>query len=228
MHNVLLVEDDKNFGQILKDYLEMNNFQVKLATDGNQGYTAIHQGVYDICILDVMLPYKDGYSLAEEITKHKPGLPFIFLTAKTMKEDTIKGFKLGADDFLNKPFDAEVLLYKLKAVLGRKGKAKKAAVASYQIGDYSFSPDMRKLGYGDETITLSPKEADVLEMLCEGANSVVLRSVVLENIWGEDSYFNGRSMDVYIAKLRKHLKKDDQLEILTIHGKGFRLNVPVN
>ncbi len=223
MIRVLLVEDDKNFGQVMKDYLEINGFKVQLAVDGNQGYSAIHNGTYDVCILDIMMPYRDGFSLAEEIKKVKPNLPFIFLTAKSLKEDTIKGYKLGADDFLNKPFDAEVLLYKLRALIQRKkGKHYEQNKKEYDLGAFKFHPSRRTLE-GKEVKKLSPKESALLKVLVDHVNQVVPRHEILTKVWGEDTYFNGRSMDVYITKLRKHLSASEDLEIINIHGEGYRL-----
>ncbi|MFD2245485.1 response regulator transcription factor [Pontibacter ruber] len=225
--HILLAEDDPNFGIVLKDYLEMHDYEVTLCKDGNQGSTAFRKGKYDLCILDVMMPEKDGFTLAREIKKLDTNVPIIFLTAKTLKEDMLEGFKIGADDYITKPFDSEVLLYKIKAVLNRKGGVtpEKAEPTEYTIGSYVLQPKLRLLHHQGHEQKLSPKEADLLLMLCQHLNDVLPREIALQRIWREDTYFTARSMDVYIAKLRKYLKEDPTVEIINIHGQGYRLCV---
>ncbi len=227
-YKVLLVEDDTNFGQVLKNYLELNEFLVELARDGILGLAAFRREKFDICLLDVMMPNMDGFALAEEIRNVDPDIPLFFLSAKSMKEDILNGYKLGADDYITKPFDSEVLLHKIRAVLKRNQELqeKQHAQVEWQIGGYNFNSKLRTLEINGESQTLSPKENELLTMLCEYKNDLLPRETALKRIWGSDTYFNGRSMDVYIAKLRKYLKKDGSVEIVNIHGNGFRLVVP--
>lgn len=223
---ILLVEDDPNFGAILKDYLVMNNFDVTLAKNGMEGFEKFKKDTFDLCILDVMMPYKDGFTLAREIREKNKEVPLIFLTAKTMKEDVLKGYKVGADDYLNKPFDSEVLLMKIKAIMQRKSSEIKAdnTQFEFQIGNFHLNSKLRFLTFEkDEPIKLSPKENELLKMLALYENDLMPREVALTKIWRDDNYFTSRSMDVYIAKLRKYLKKDPNVEIINIHGEGFRL-----
>ncbi|MCC9166783.1 response regulator transcription factor [Pontibacter harenae] len=223
--NILLAEDDPNFGIVLKDYLELHDYNVTLCKDGCLAITAFRKGEFDLCILDVMMPKKDGFTLAREIKKLKPEAPLIFLTAKSMKDDMLEGFKIGADDYITKPFDSEVLLYKIKAVLNRKGgqTLEKAVPAEYTIGRYRFLHKLRQLHHNGIEQRLSPKESELLLMLCQHLNDVLPREIALQRIWHEDNYFTARSMDVYIAKLRKYLKEDPSVEIINIHGQGYRL-----
>lgn len=223
---ILLVEDDPNFGSILKDYLQMNDFDVTLAKNGMEGFEKFKKDTYDLCILDVMMPYKDGFTLAREIRDKNKEIPIIFLTAKTMKEDVLKGYKVGADDYLNKPFDSEVLLMKIKAIMQRKTSEVKAdnTKFEFQIGKFHLNSKLRFLTFEtDEPVKLSPKENELLKMLALYENDLMPREVALTKIWRDDNYFTSRSMDVYIAKLRKYLKPDENVEILNIHGEGFRL-----
>src|SRR5690554_6167227 len=225
---ILLVEDDPNFGAILKDYLIMNNFDVTLAKNGMEGFEKFRKEAYDLCILDVMMPYKDGFTLAREIRDKNKEIPIIFLTAKTMKEDVLKGYKVGADDYLNKPFDSEVLLMKIKAIIQRKSTDSLADSKQFefQIGNFHLNSKLRFLTYKDDkTEKLSPKENELLRLLALHKNDLMPRELALTKIWRDDNYFTSRSMDVYIAKLRKYLSKDDGVEILNIHGEGFRLVV---
>lgn len=223
---VLLCEDDTNLGMVLKNYLELNDYDVTLERDGRLGLAAFQREKFDICLLDVMMPNMDGFTLAEEIRDVDPDMPLFFLSAKTMKEDIIQGYKLGADDYITKPFDSEVLLHKIKAILKRNEEMHREEVnAEYDLGKYHFNPRLRQLGDGTSMQTLSPKENELLKMLCEYKNDLLPRDAALKKIWGSDTYFNGRSMDVYIAKLRKYLKDDSSLEIVNIHGNGFRLVV---
>ena len=223
---ILLVEDDPNFGAILKDYLMLNDFEVTLAKNGMEGFEKFKKDNFDLCILDVMMPYKDGYTLAKEIREKNKEIPLIFLTAKSMKEDVLKGYKVGADDYLNKPFDSEVLLMKIKAIMQRKQSESKTDNTKFEftIGKFHLNSKLRFLTFGDmEPIKLSPKENELLKMLALHENDLMPRELALTKIWRDDNYFTSRSMDVYIAKLRKYLKLDEDVEILNIHGEGFRL-----
>lgn len=223
---VLLVEDDPNFGTILKDYLALNDYKVTLGKDGLEGLVLFKNNDYDLCILDVMMPRKDGFSLAKDIRAINADIPIIFLTAKTMKEDVLKGYESGADDYLNKPFDSEVLLYKMKAILQRKKKdvVAEEEIVEYTIGRFHLNSKLRHLSLdGDTPVKLSPKECKLLVMLAQFKNDLMPRELALTKIWRDDNYFTSRSMDVYIAKLRKYLKPDPNVEIINIHGEGFRL-----
>ncbi len=225
---ILLVEDDPNFGSILKDYLILNDFDVTLAKNGMEGFEKFKKDTFDLCILDVMMPYKDGYTLAKEIREKNKDVPIIFLTAKSMKEDVLKGYKVGADDYLNKPFDSEVLLMKIRAIIQRKASDTKTDVTKFefQIGGFHLNSKLRFLTFKtEEPIKLSPKENELLKMLAIYENDLMPRELALTKIWRDDNYFTSRSMDVYIAKLRKYLKLDEDVEILNIHGEGFRLVV---
>lgn len=221
---ILLCEDDPNLGNVLKNYLELNDYDVTLERDGRLGLAAFQREKFEICLLDIMMPHMDGFKLAEEIRDIDPDVPLFFLSAKTMKEDIINGYKLGADDYITKPFDSEVLLMKIKAILKRNEEQNRESDnAEYTLGKYHFNPKLRELTIADTKHTLSPKENDLLKMLCEYKNDLLPRDQALKKIWGSDTYFNGRSMDVYIAKLRKYLKEDNTIEIVNIHGNGFRL-----
>ena len=223
---ILLCEDDTNLGMVLKNYLELNDYNVTLERDGKLGLAAFQREKFDLCLLDVMMPNMDGFTLAEEIRDVNPDVPLFFLSAKTMKDDIIQGYKLGADDYITKPFDSEVLLHKIKAILKRNEELhREEANAEYDLGKYHFNPRLRELTVEGKTQTLSPKENELLKMLSEYKNDLLSREIALKKIWGSDTYFNGRSMDVYIAKLRKYLKEDSALEIVNIHGNGFRLVV---
>lgn len=227
-NKVLLVEDDTNFGQVLKNYLELNDFVVELARDGILGLAAFRREKFDIALLDVMMPNMDGFTLAEEIRNVDPDIPLFFLSAKSMKEDVLQGYKLGADDYITKPFDSDVLLHKIRAVLKRNQEMeeKKHAQIEWNLGRFHFNSRLRLLKIDDVQHTLSPKENELLTMLAEYKNDLLPRENALKRIWGSDTYFNGRSMDVYIAKLRKYLRADPSVEIVNIHGNGFRLVVP--
>lgn len=223
-YKILLCEDDTNLGMVLKNYLELSDYDVTLERDGRLGLAAFQREKFDICLLDVMMPHMDGFTLAEEIRDVDPDMPLFFLSAKTMKEDIIQGYKLGADDYITKPFDSEVLLLKIKAILKRNEEFNKEAEnMQFDLGKFHFNPKLRELIVDGKTQTLSPKENELLKMLAEHKNDLLPREKALKKIWGSDTYFNGRSMDVYIAKLRKYLKDDDSLEIVNIHGNGFRL-----
>ncbi len=225
---ILLVEDDPNFGAVLKDYLMLNDFDVTLAKNGMEGFEKFKKATFDLCILDVMMPYKDGYTLAKEIREKNKEIPIVFLTAKSMKEDVLKGYKVGADDYLNKPFDSEVLLMKIKAIIQRKASDLKndANQFEFKIGNFHLNTKLRFLVYKNhEPIKLSPKENELLKILAIYENDLMPRELALTKIWRDDNYFTSRSMDVYIAKLRKYLKQDQDVELLNIHGEGFRLVV---
>ncbi|MCI4651626.1 response regulator transcription factor [Phaeodactylibacter sp.] len=231
-NKILLVEDDQNFGDVLRSYLEMHDYDVTLATDGEQGLEKYNEGTYDLCIFDVMMPKKDGFTLAKEIREKDEDMPIIFLTAKTMKEDVVKGFKIGADDYISKPFNSEELLYRIQAILKRsQAKADpREEIKEFTIGKYHFNFPLRILtfdpdGPEEEENKLSPKEAQLLRMFAMYMNDILPRSEALTKIWGEDNYFTARSMDVFVTKLRKYLKKDDNIEIVNIHGNGFQLLV---
>ncbi len=222
---IQLVEDDTNFGKVLKNYLELNDYVVELARDGILGLAAFRREKFDLCILDVMMPNLDGFSLAEEIRNIDPDIPLFFLTAKNMKEDILNGYRLGADDYILKPFDSEILLHKIRAILKRNVELNEKQNENFEfhIGKFHFNSKLRELNIKEQKFTLSPKENDLLKMLCEYKNDLLPREQALKKIWGSDTYFNGRSMDVYIAKLRKFLKEDETVEIVNIHGNGFRL-----
>jgi DNA-binding response OmpR family regulator len=226
-YKILLCEDDTNLGMVLKNYLELTDYDVTLERDGRLGLAAFQREKFDICLLDVMMPNMDGFTLAEEIRDVDPEIPLFFLSAKTMKEDIIQGYKLGADDYITKPFDSEVLLLKIKAMLKRNEEENKINDnIEFDLGGYHFNPRLRELKIGATVHILSPKENELLKMLAEHKNDLLPRERALKKIWGSDTYFNGRSMDVYIAKLRKYLKEDAQIEIVNIHGNGFRLVAP--
>ncbi len=223
---ILIVEDDPNFGSILKDYLTLNEYDIVLAKNGIEGFEKFKKEDFDLCILDVMMPYKDGFTLAKEIREKNDSIPIIFLTAKTLKEDVLKGFKLGADDYITKPFDSDVLLAKIKVFLNRNHKPVQVVSDEYlfSIGKFSFNSKLRTLEISDQPPSkLSPKESQLLRLLALHINDLLPRDVALNKIWRDDNYFTSRSMDVYIAKLRKYLKEDPGVEILNIHGEGFRL-----
>lgn len=223
---ILLCEDDTNLGMVLKNYLELNDYDVTLERDGRLGLAAFQREKFDICLLDVMMPNMDGFTVAEEIRDINPDVPLFFLSAKTMKDDIIQGYKLGADDYITKPFDSEVLLHKIKAILKRNEELHREEVnMEFDLGKFHFNPRLRELIVDGKTQTLSPKENELLKMLAEYKNDLLPRESALKRIWGSDTYFNGRSMDVYIAKLRKYLKEDSNIEIVNIHGNGFRLVV---
>ena len=225
---ILLVEDDPNFGIILRDFLKMNEYDVVLAKNGMEGFEKFKKFEFNLCILDVMMPYKDGFTLALEIKNMSPDIPIIFLTAKSMKEDVLKGYKVGADDYLKKPFDSDVLLFKIKAILKRNKLTSiiDAEETEFNFGSFYFNSRLRQLKYKDElAVKLSPKENMLLKLLLVHINDLMPRELALTRIWHDDNYFTSRSMDVYIAKLRKQLQKDPKVSINNIHGEGFRLIV---
>jgi len=222
---ILLVEDDQNLGQILKEYLDIKGFKTNLCRDGKAGLQAFKTDLYQLCIFDVMLPIMDGFSLAEEVRKTDKEIPIVFLTAKSMNEDKIKGLKIGADDYITKPFTTEELLLRIKAILRRSGRGETNMPPGnkFKIGHFTFEYDTQMLKSPIDEIKLTSKEAELLKMLAQNKNQVLERSKALKQIWHDDNYFNSRSMDVYITKLRKYLKSDDKLQILNIHGTGFKL-----
>lgn len=232
-NKILLVEDDQNFGDVLRSYLEMHDYNVTLETDGEAGFRAYTKSTFNLCIFDVMMPKKDGFTLAKEVREKDGEIPIIFLTAKALKEDVLEGFKIGADDYITKPFNSEELLYRVQAVMRRSEKKAdpREEIKEFNLGKYHFNYPLRILTYNngteentdDNKAKLSPKEAHLLRMFCMYKNEVLTRSEALTKIWGEDNYFTARSMDVFVTKLRKYISKDDQLEIVNIHGNGFRL-----
>lgn len=229
-YKILLVEDDQNFGDVLRSYLEMHDYEVTLASDGVQGLDCFNKGDYDLCIFDVMMPRKDGFTLAREIREKNELVPIIFLTAKVMKEDIVEGFKIGADDYITKPFSSEELLMRIRAILKRSQVSPdtKDEKTEFLIGLYHFNYPLRILTYNagsrdEEKEKLSPKEAQLLRMFAVHANDILPRSEALTKIWGEDNYFTARSMDVFVTKLRKYLRRDENIEIVNIHGNGFQL-----
>jgi len=224
-HHIFLVEDDLSFGAVLKSYLELNDFTVTLVDDGKYAFEKFRNDEYSICILDVMLPNVDGFTIGKEIRTIDPSIPIIFLTAKALKEDILKGYNLGADDYITKPFDTEVLIFKLKAILKRQNNEIATQPEEYQIGKYLFNPKLRTIQSDCEKQTLSPKEGELLKMLCQNQGELLPREVALKKIWGDDGYFTARSMDVYITKLRKYISGDPNVEIKNLHGSGFMLEI---
>jgi DNA-binding response OmpR family regulator len=222
---ILLVEDDKNLGIVIRDFLEMSDYQVILKENGKIGLDAFNKGVYDLVLLDIMLPMLDGFSVAEEIRKSNKEVPIIFMTAKAMKEDKFKGFQIGADDYITKPFSTEELQLRISAVLRRVKRNSNSRSAKYIIGNYTFDFTNHLLTSAVSERQLTKREAELLNLLCLNMNNVLRRDVALKTIWGEDDYFMGRSMDVYITKLRKMLSGDPSISIVNIHNTGFRLEV---
>lgn len=223
--SILLVEDDKSFGGVLRDYLSLNGYKVLLSEDGEHGVSAFETGKFDLVITDVMMPFKDGFTLAEEIRKINADVPLIFLTARSQKEDVLRGYRTGADDYISKPFDSEVLLYKIKAVLSRK-QNNRGPQNIFALGKFTFDTSQRLLTGGETPEKLSPRESELLQLLAAFANQVLPRQEALKKIWGDDSYFNARSMDVYVTRLRRKLKSDPRIQIETVYGTGFKLYLP--
>jgi two-component system OmpR family response regulator len=222
---ILLVEDDNNLGNLLQDSLELKNYEVTLKRNGEDGWNEYKTGKFDMCILDVMMPKKDGFTLAKEIRRANAQIPIIFLTAKVLKEDTIEGLKIGADDYLTKPFSMEELTLRMENIFKRVPKAEMSDQSEFQIGKYVFDNSSRTLTIGGNQLKLTTKESELLKMLALHIDKLLERDIALNTVWGTDSYFAGRSMDVYIAKLRKYLKEDPAVEILNVHGTGFKLLV---
>ena len=223
---ILLCEDDENLGMLLREYLQAKGFVAELCADGEAGFKAFLKTKFDICVLDVMMPKKDGFTLAQEIRSANTDVPIIFLTAKTLKEDILEGFKLGADDYITKPFSMEELVFRIEAILRRtKGKKSRESTV-YRLGQFTFDTQKQLLQIGEKQTKLTIKENELLALLCSHSNEILQRDFALKTIWIDDNYFNARSMDVYITKLRKHLKDDPQIEIINIHGKGYKLITP--
>lgn len=224
---VLLVEDEANLGSLLRDYLNAKGYDTILCTNGQDGFDTFAKNKFDLCILDVMLPIKDGFTLAKEIRQADKFIPIVFLTAKSLPDDKIEGFKSGADDYLTKPFNMEELLFRIKAILKRTSSVPGVAdeEGNFHIGSYMFDSTKQVLKRGDDERKLTSKESELLRLLALNLNKTLDRNFALKTIWQDDSYFNARSMDVYITKLRKYLKEDENIEILNVHGKGFKLLV---
>ena len=223
---ILLCEDDENLGMLLREYLHAKGYHAELCPDGDAGYKAFLKGKFDICVLDVMMPVKDGFTLAQEIRAVDQETPIIFLTAKTLNEDILEGFKIGADDYITKPFSMEVLVVRIETILRRVSGKKNKENTLYKIGRMQFDSQKQLLTMDDKQIKLTTKESDLLSLLCSHKNEILQRDFALKTVWTDDNYFNARSMDVYITKLRKHLKADDSIEIINIHGKGYKLIAP--
>ena len=222
--SILLAEDDPNLGQLLKNYLIARDYEATLVTDGARAKDLFRKEKYQLCLLDVMMPELDGFALAREIRELDPHIPIIFLTAKNLKEDVIEGFKSGADDYLTKPFSMEELIYRIEAILRRSSKrSTEASAGFYEIGKYSFDVTKQLLTFNEQSRKLTTKESELLNLLCRHRNEVLERNFALRSIWIDDNYFNARSMDVYITKLRKYLNRDENVQILNIHGKGYKL-----
>jgi len=223
---ILLAEDDENLGMLLREYLTAKGYETALFKDGEEALEGFYKDNYDLCILDVMMPKMDGFTLAKNIRKENTMVPFLFLTAKSMKEDILEGFSLGADDYMTKPFSMEELLFRMQAILRRTGnKASGQEQWIFEIGDFTFDAQKQTLTHDGTEQKLTTKENELLKLLCEHKNDLLERNYALKQIWSEDSYFNARSMDVYITKLRKYLKADPTIQILNIHGKGYKLIV---
>ena len=225
---ILLCEDDENLGSLLHEYLQSKGYDADLQPDGEEGLLAFAKNTYDICILDVMMPKKDGFTLAVDIRNLNSNIPIIFLTAKMTKEDVLQGFRLGADDYLTKPFSMEELLYRIESIMRRIHGKKEKHAAEFKIGEFIFSSQKQNLTIKDKVIKLTTKESELLTLLAINGNNVLERNFALKTIWVDDNYFNARSMDVYITKLRKLLKDDPNVSIINIHGKGYKLIIPNN
>ena len=224
--HILLCEDDENLGMLLREYLQSKGYIADLCPDGEAGYKAFVKNKYDFCVFDVMMPKKDGFTLAQEVRAANSEVPIIFLTAKTMNEDLQEGFKLGADDYVTKPFSMEELTLRIEAILRRvKGKRNRQRT-TYKLGKFTFDTQKQLLITDEGQTKLTTKESELLGLLASHANEILQRDFALKTIWIDDNYFNARSMDVYITKLRKHLKSDDSIEIINIHGKGYKLITP--
>jgi two-component system, OmpR family, response regulator len=223
---ILLCEDDENLGMLLREYLITKGYDADLQPDGEAGYKAFSKNKYDLCVFDVMMPKKDGFALAADVRSLNTEVPIIFLTAKSMKEDILQGFKLGADDYLSKPFSMEELLYRIESIM-RRVKGKKAKdVVTYALGNFIFDAQKQMLILDGDAKKLTTKESELLNLLAANANNILERNFALKTIWVDDNYFNARSMDVYITKLRKLLKADENVAIINIHGKGYKLITP--
>ena len=224
--SVLLCEDDENLGMLLREYLQAKGYIVDLQPDGEAGLRAFQKNKYDLCIFDVMMPKKDGFTLAQEIRSTNSEIPIIFLTAKALKEDVLEGFKIGADDYITKPFSMEELIFRIEAIIRRVKGEKMKEVQFYKIGKFTFDTQKQLLIIGEKQTKLTTKESELLCLLCVHMNEILERNYALKTIWIDDNYFNARSMDVYITKLRKLLKDDSDIEIINVHGKGYKLIAP--
>lgn len=222
---VLLAEDDENLGSLLQEYLQAKNLETDWVKNGDRAFRYFEQYHYDICIFDVMMPIKDGFTLASEIRMKNSTIPIIFLTAKSMKDDVLEGFSKGADDYITKPFSMEELLFRIEAILRRTKGKKGADKKIWEIGKFVFDLKKQELSDGENKQKLTTKESDLLQLLCNNINQVLERNFALKAIWIDDNYFNARSMDVYITKLRKYLKSDPSVQIINVHGKGYKLVV---
>ncbi len=224
---ILVAEDDPNLGLLLTEFLKKKGYLVSWAQNGDEALDLFVKGSFDLCLLDVMMPKKDGFSLAKDIRANHHQVPIIFLTAKSMEEDTLQGFKVGADDYLTKPFSMEVLVARMEAILRRSHSDKSVPSLAEEIilGNYTYIPGKMRLSIADTEMKFTPKENELMKLLCENLGRPVSRSYALKLIWGDDTYFNARSMDVYMTKLRKMLKEDPRVQLLNLHGEGFRLSV---
>ncbi|MEY2941429.1 MAG: hypothetical protein RJA67_1114 [Bacteroidota bacterium] len=224
---ILVAEDDPNLGLLLTEFLKKKGYAVSWAQNGDEALDLFVKGSFDLCLLDVMMPKKDGFSLAKDIRANHQQVPIIFLTAKSMEEDTLQGFKVGADDYLTKPFSMEVLVARMEAILRRSHSDKSLPSLAEEIalGNYTYIPGKMRLSIGEMELKFTPKENELMKLLCENLGRPVSRSYALKLIWGDDTYFNARSMDVYMTKLRKMLKEDPRVQLLNLHGEGFRLSV---
>lgn len=225
MHKILVLEDDPGFGYILKEYLEMNNFDVTLLTHGKHIAQMIERHSFDVCLLDIMLPGKDGFTIAKEIQFLEPDLPFLFVTAKSLKVDKLKGFRLGCDDYIVKPIDEELLIARIQAIIHRsqRGKGMIEGQGFYEIGQFQLDTQNQRLVQGKEQKILTERECKLLQLLCEHKNQLLPRKKALREIWGTHDEFSRKSMDVFIFRLRKYLEKDSSVQIRNVHGKGFIL-----
>ena len=224
---ILLCEDDESLGMLLREYLQAKGYEAEHCSDGDAGYRAFVKEPYDICVLDVMMPKKDGFTLARDIKQSSPDTPIVFLTAKTLKEDVFEGFKIGADDYITKPFSMEELTLRIEAIMRRVHTKKQADIDSFKMGGFTYDVKKQLLTRPNgEVKKLTTKESELLVLLYQHANDVLQRDFALKTIWVDDNYFNARSMDVYITKLRKHLADDPNVEIINVHGKGYKLVVP--
>jgi DNA-binding response OmpR family regulator len=222
--SILLAEDDPNLGLLLKNYLTLKEYESSLVTDGAQALELFKKDKFKLCLLDVMMPEMDGFTLAKEIRAIDPNIPVIFLTAKNLKQDVIEGFRSGADDYLTKPFSMEELVCRIEAILRRSSRREtEEPMEQYTVGEFTFDVSKQLLTFRGQSHKLTTKESELLELLCRNRNQVLERNLALKSIWIDDNYFNARSMDVYITKLRKYLSKDQKVEILNIHGKGYKL-----
>ncbi len=220
---ILLAEDDVNLGSVLRQYLDAKGYEVDLCLDGEDAFKTFMENEYDLCILDVMMPKKDGFTLAKDIRRINSKIPIIFLTVRSMNEDVLKGFEIGADDYITKPFNMEELLMRIEAILRRTGRLTETKQTVFQIGKYTFDSVRQTLKIGDKVRKLTTKENELLKLLASNMNEVVERNYALKLVWGDDSFFNARSMDVYITKLRKYLAEDPSVKIINVHSVGFKL-----